>query len=52
MNSIFGLGSLGGVNTLYDFVGLLSSNDEEEVETIKMPTEVKEAFENLKDIIF
>ena len=52
VNSIFGFGLIGGMNTLYDFGGLLSSNKEDEVETMQMPKDVKEAFENLKEVIF
>jgi len=52
VNSIFGFGLIGGINTMYDFGGLLSSNNEDEVETMQMPKEVKEAFENLTEIIF
>lgn len=52
VNSIFGFGLIGGINTMYDFGGLLSSNNEDEVETMQMPKEVKEAFENLNEIIF
>lgn len=52
VNSIFGFGLIGGMNTMYDFVGLMSSSNKDEVETMQMPKEVKEAFENLKEIIF
>lgn len=52
VNSIFGFGLIGGMNTIYDLGGLLSTNNEDEVETMKMPKEVKEAFENLNENIF
>jgi len=52
VNSIFGFGLFGGMNTLYDFGALSNSNNEDEVETMQIPKEVKDAFENLNEVIF
>jgi len=51
VNSMFGLGSVGGINALYDFASLTSNNKVDDVDRTRMPNEIQEALENLRETI-
>ncbi len=51
VNSMFGLGSIGGINALYDFASLTSNNKTDDVDRTRMPKEIQEALENLRETI-
>jgi hypothetical protein len=51
VNSMFGLGSIGGMNALYDLASMTSNNKPADEERTKMPKEIRQAFENLRETI-
>lgn len=51
INSVFGFGLYGGMNTLYDLSSMFGEQKESDSEDNGMPKEVKLSFENLREAI-
>lgn len=51
VNSIFGFGLYGGMSTLYDFGTMLGNSNSKDDDEMKIPKEVLQGFEDLKEAI-